>query len=180
VFDDAALALTRSRSIAGIDSLINTATTNVPEAQRGFRDFQGQTISLRKPRAGVLAVKSQNFGIDRPSECPLQSVTRCFNSQTRSAARSKALVRARVPAAGRSWEVTADFVAPLPFRERVFGFRPFDLVLRTRLAAGELTVKCPFPFMICFLSSFQAQGMVGRVGFANLLPQELCAWFQIS
>ena len=86
-------------------------------------------------------------------------------------------MRARVPAAGRSRETTADFVAPLPLRERVFGFRPFNLVLRTRLAAGELTVKCPFPFMICFLSSFQAQGMFGRVAFANLLPRALCVWF---
>jgi hypothetical protein len=63
-------------------------------------------------------------------------------------------VRARVPGAGRSWETT--FVAPLPFRGRVFGFRPFNLLLRTRLAAGVLTVKWPFPFMIRFLSSFQA------------------------
>src|SRR5678816_904427 len=85
------------------------------------------------------------------------SLTRCFNSQTRSAARSKALVRARVPAAGRSRETT--FVAPLPLRERAFGLRPFDLVLRTRLAAGVVTVKCPFPFMIRFLSSFQAQAI---------------------
>jgi hypothetical protein len=90
------------------------------------------------------------------------------------------LVRARVPAAGRSRETIADFVAPLPFRERAFGFRPFDLVLRTRLAAGELTVKCPFPFMICFLSSFQAQGMAGRVCFANPLSEALCAWFPDS
>jgi hypothetical protein len=78
-------------------------------------------------------------------------------------------VRARVPAAGRSRETTADFVAPLPFRERVFGFRPFDPVLRTRLAAGVLTVKCPFPFMIRFLSSFQAQAIAGKAGFASLV-----------
>jgi len=94
------------------------------------------------------------------------SLTRCFNSHTRSAARSKALVRARVPAAGRSWEAT--FVAPLPLRERDFGFRPFDLVLRTRLAADVLTVKCPFPFMIRFLSSFQARANVRKVGFGSL------------
>jgi hypothetical protein len=63
-------------------------------------------------------------------------------------------VRARVPGAGRS----EDFVAPLllPLRQRAFGFRPFDLALRTRLAAGVLTVKCPFPFMVRCLSSFQA------------------------
>ena len=71
-------------------------------------------------------------------------------------------MRARVPAAGRPREAVADFVAPLPFRGRVFGFRPFDLVLRTRLAADVLTVKCPFPFMIRFLSSFQAQVIPGR------------------
>ena len=76
-------------------------------------------------------------------------------------------MRARVPAAGRSRETI--FVAPLPFRERAFGFRPFDLVLRTRLAAGELTVKCPFPFMIRFLSSFQAPGGRWEAGFANPL-----------
>ena len=89
------------------------------------------------------------------------------------------MVRARVPAAGRSRETIADFVAPLPFRERVFGFRPFDLVLRTRLAAGELTVKCPFPFMISSLSSFQAQGMAGRVGFANPFLERYTLGFQI-
>ena len=82
-------------------------------------------------------------------------------------------MRARVPAAGRSRETT--FVVPLPFRERVFGFRPFDLVLRTRLAAEVLTVKCPFPFMICFLSSFQAQRMPGKVAFANLLSRAMYA-----
>ena len=78
-------------------------------------------------------------------------------------------MRARVPAAGRSRETT--FVVPLPFRERVFGFRPFDLVLRTRLAAEVLTV----PFMICFLSSFQAQRMPGKVAFANLLSRAMYA-----
>jgi cytochrome c oxidase assembly factor CtaG len=31
-----------------------------------------------------------------------------------------------------------------------------------RLAAGVVTVKCPFPFMIRFLSSFQAQAIAGR------------------
>jgi hypothetical protein len=77
-------------------------------------------------------------------------------------------VRARVPAAGRSRETTADFIAPLPFRERVFGFRPFDLVLRTRLAEGVLTLKCPFPFMIRLLSSFQAQAIAGKACFASL------------
>ena len=78
-------------------------------------------------------------------------------------------MRARVPAAGRSREITTGFVEPLPFRERVFGFRPFDLVLRTRLAVCVLTVKCPFPFMIRFLSSFQAPGGRWEAGFANLL-----------
>jgi hypothetical protein len=32
-----------------------------------------------------------------------------------------------------------------------------------RLAAGVVTVKCPFPFMIRFLSSFQAQAIAGRL-----------------
>ena len=72
-------------------------------------------------------------------------------------------MRARVPAAGRPREVT--FAAPLPLRERAFGFRPFDLVLRTRLAEEVLTVKCPFPFMIWFLSSFQAQAVAGKMSF---------------
>jgi hypothetical protein len=86
-------------------------------------------------------------------------------------------VRARVPAAGRSWETT--FVAPLPFRERVFGLRPFDLVLRTRLAAGVVTVKCPFPFMIRFLSSFQAQAIGGKAGFASLAARVYLLCFQV-
>jgi hypothetical protein len=36
------------------------------------------------------------------------------------------------------------------------GLRALVLVLRTRLAAVSLTVKCPLLFMIPFLSSFQA------------------------
>jgi hypothetical protein len=79
-------------------------------------------------------------------------------------------VRARVPAAGSSRVTT--FVAPLPLPERVFGLRPFDLVLRMRLAAGVVTVKCPFPFMIRFLSSFQAQAMGGKADFAGLAERE--------
>jgi len=48
--------------IAGIDSLIDTATTNIPEAQRGFRAISGgQTSSLRKPRAGVFGGKIAEF-----------------------------------------------------------------------------------------------------------------------
>jgi hypothetical protein len=82
-----------------------------------------------------------------------------------------------VPAAGRSWETT--FAAPLPFRERVFGFRPFDLVLRTRLAAGVLTVKCPFPFMTRYLSSFQAQAMAEKAGLASLAAESYMLGFQI-
>ena len=89
-------------------------------------------------------------------------------------------MRARVPAAGRSRETTADFVAPLPLRERVFGFRPFNLVLRTRLAAGVVTVKCPFPFMIRFLSSFQAQAIAGKAGFAGLAGRAIYTWFPNS
>ena len=113
---------------------------------------------------------------------PLYSLTRCFNSHTRRAARSRALVRARVPAAGRSRETEACRVEPLllPLRERAFGFRPFDLALWTRLATGVLTVRCPFPFMIRFLSSFQAQGMAGRVGLGNLLSRPLYTWFPDS
>jgi len=87
-------------------------------------------------------------------------------------------VRARVPAAGRSRETT--FVAPLPLLERVFGLRPFDLVLRTRLAAGVVTVKCPFPFMIRFLSSFQAQAIAGKAGFAGLAGRAIYTWFPNS
>ncbi|PYL04956.1 MAG: hypothetical protein DME32_00830, partial [Verrucomicrobia bacterium] len=55
----------------------------------------------------------------------------------------------------------------LPLRERAFGFRPFDLALWTRLATGVLTVRCPFPFMIRFLSSFQAQVVARKAGFAS-------------
>ena len=75
-------------------------------------------------------------------------------------------MRARVPAAGRSGVAT--FVVPLPLRDRPFGFRQFDLVLRTRLAADVVTVKCPFPFMIRSLSSFQAQPIAWKAGLANL------------
>ena len=89
-------------------------------------------------------------------------------------------MRARVPAAGRSRETVVDFVEPLPLRERAFGFRPFDLVLRTRLAAVVLTVKCPFPFMIRFLSSFQAQAIAGKAGFASLSDRVLCTLFPSS
>ncbi len=85
-------------------------------------------------------------------------------------------MRARVPAAGRSGEPT--FVVPLPLRERPLGFRQFDLVQRTRLAAGALTVKCPFPFMIRSLSSFQAQALARRAGFANLGAQVYSIDFQ--
>ena len=63
-------------------------------------------------------------------------------------------MRARVPAAGRSGDAEAGLVEPL--RERPLGLRAFALVLRTRLAAVSLTVKCPLLFMIRFLSSFQA------------------------
>ena len=87
-------------------------------------------------------------------------------------------MRARVPAAGSSRVTT--FVAPLPLPERVFGLRPFDLVLRTRLAAGVVTVKCPFPFMIRFLSSFQAQAIAGKAGFAGLAGRVLYTWFPSS
>ena len=61
-------------------------------------------------------------------------------------------MRARVPAAGISAEL--GFVEPL--RERPLGLRVLALVLRTRLVAVSLTVKCPLLFMTCFLSSFQA------------------------
>lgn len=89
-------------------------------------------------------------------------------------------MRARVPAAGRLCETAADFAAPLPLRERVFAFRPFDLVLRTRLAAEVLTVKCPFPFMIRFLSSFQARVIAGKADSDHLAEQVLYIWFSDS
>ena len=86
-------------------------------------------------------------------------------------------MRARVPAAGRSCETAADFDPPLPLRERAFGFRPFDLALRMRLAAGVLTVKCPFPFMTRFLSSFQAQVIAGEADSVHLAEQVLYTLF---
>jgi len=61
-------------------------------------------------------------------------------------------VRASVPAAGRSEQL--GFVEPL--RERPLGLPVLALVLRIRLAAVSLTVKCPLLFMPRFLSSFQA------------------------
>jgi hypothetical protein len=41
-------------------------------------------------------------------------------------------------------------------RERPLGLRVLALVLRIRLVAVSLTVRCPLLFMIRFLSSFQA------------------------
>ena len=37
VFDDAAVGLNKEPFIAGIDSLIDKATANIPDAQHGFR-----------------------------------------------------------------------------------------------------------------------------------------------
>jgi hypothetical protein len=43
-----------------------------------------------------------------------------------------------------------------------------------------VTVKCPFPFMIRFLSSFQAQAIAGKAGFDCLADRVLYTWFQSS
>ena len=62
-------------------------------------------------------------------------------------------MRASVPAAGRSEE--AGFVEPL--RERPLGLRVLALVLRIRLAAVSLTVKCPLLFMTRFSKQLPSQ-----------------------
>ncbi len=57
VFDDPAVGLRKEPFIAGIDTLIDRATANVPDAQRGFRaifsaaPFPGATFKLRWRRA---------------------------------------------------------------------------------------------------------------------------------
>ena len=62
-------------------------------------------------------------------------------------------MRASVPAAGRSEEL--GFVEPL--RERPLGLRVLALVLRIRLAAVSLTVKCPLLFMTRFSKQLPSQ-----------------------
>ena len=67
-------------------------------------------------------------------------------------------MRASVPAAGRSEEL--GFVEPLreiePLRERPLGLR-LALVLRIRLVAVSLTVKCPLLFMTLFSKQLPSQ-----------------------
>jgi hypothetical protein len=64
-------------------------------------------------------------------------------------------VRARVPAAGRSGEADAGLVEPL--RDRPFGLRTLALVLRIRLAAVSLTVKCPLLFIDLLFKQLPSQ-----------------------
>src|SRR5205814_9081303 len=162
VFDDAAVGLSKEPFIAGIDTLIDKATASIPDAQHGFRaifngaQFPGANFKLEGRRAesggnwyyspefnqeGWLCRALFKYFKSAPPEIYVKveprneglSPTRCFNSQTRSAARSNALVRARVPAAGRSREADIGLVEPL--RDRPFGLRALAFVLRTRLAA---------------------------------------------
>ena len=75
-------------------------------------------------------------------------------------------MRARVPAAGRSGEAAAAFVEPL--RERPLGFRVLALVLRIRLVAVTLTVKCPLLFMTPFSKQLPSQYLAAvEAGFAR-------------
>ena len=62
-------------------------------------------------------------------------------------------MRASVPGAGRSGEL--GFVEPL--RERPLGLRVLALVLRIRLVAVSLTVKCPLLFMTPFSKQLPSQ-----------------------
>jgi len=80
------------------------------------------------------------------------SLTRCFSSQTRSAAKSKVLVRARVPALGRSGGVEAVLLLVLP-RGRPRGLRApaFDFVADLR--AFSLIGR--WPLFICHRPSKQ-------------------------
>src|SRR5947199_5734053 len=58
-FDDAAVGLSKEPFIAGIDTLIDSATANVPDAQHGFRAIFGgtplpdATFRLERRRAGT-------------------------------------------------------------------------------------------------------------------------------
>ena len=73
-------------------------------------------------------------------------------------------MRASVPGAGRSEEL--GFVEPL--RERPLGFRVLALVLRIRLVAVTLTVKCPLLFMTPFSKQLPSQYLaVVEAGFAR-------------
>jgi hypothetical protein len=57
VFDDAAVGLNKEPFIAGIDTLIDKATANIPDAQHGFRaifsatQFPGANFKLEWRRA---------------------------------------------------------------------------------------------------------------------------------
>ena len=57
VFDDAAVGLSKEPFIAGIDTLIDRATANIPDAQNGFRaifsrtEFPGANFKLEWRRA---------------------------------------------------------------------------------------------------------------------------------
>ena len=69
-----------------------------------------------------------------------------------------------MPAAGRSGEL--GFVEPL--RERPLGLRVFALVLRIRLVAVSLTVKCPLLFMTPFSKQLPSQYLVAvEAGFGR-------------
>ena len=73
-------------------------------------------------------------------------------------------MRASVPGAGRSEEL--GFVEPL--RERPLGFRVLALVLRIRLVAVTLTVKCPLLFMTPFSKQLPSQYLAAvEAGFAR-------------
>jgi len=69
VFDDAALGLSREPFIAGIDTLIDKATANIPDAQHGFRAifsgtrFPGANFKLewRRAESGGNWYYSQEF-----------------------------------------------------------------------------------------------------------------------
>jgi len=87
----------------------------------------------------VMTDPSDKAGQDRQLRLPgtrtRQSLMRCFNSQTRSAASKSAFVRVRVPAAAISrsgWACAVELVAPVRERPRlcVFDLRP------RRLAEG--------------------------------------------
>ena len=54
VFDDAAVGLSKEPFIAGIDSLIDKATANIPDAQHGFRAiFSARQFSRRELQTGM-------------------------------------------------------------------------------------------------------------------------------
>ena len=81
VFDDAAVGLSREPFIAGIDTLIDKATANIPDAQHGFRaifsgtQFPGAILSWN----GVVPSPAETGITVRNSTRKAGFARRCLN-----------------------------------------------------------------------------------------------------